>query len=56
MLGYKEISCPKNEYSRDAHAHWMYSKTRRDKLRNEYILTKIGVPLIEEEMRKNCLR
>ena len=35
---------------------WMCDKTRRDKVRNEYILTKIGVALIEENMRENRLR
>jgi len=35
---------------------WMCGNTRRDKMRNEDILTKIGVASIEEKMRENCLR
>ena len=55
MLGYKEISCPEDKCSRDAHAHWMCDNTRRDKVRNEDIRTKIGIAFIEEKMRENCL-
>ena len=36
--------------------HWMCGNTRRDKVRNEDIRTKIGVDSIEEKMRKNRLR
>ena len=36
--------------------HWMCGNTRRDKMRNEDIRTKIGVASIEEKMRKNRLR
>jgi len=35
---------------------WMRCNTRRDKVRNEDIRTKIGVISIEEKMRENCLR
>jgi len=35
---------------------WMCGNTRRDKVRNEDILTKIEVTLIEEKMRKIRLR
>ena len=35
---------------------WMRGNTRRDKLRNEDIRTKIGVAFIEEKMRENRLR
>ena len=35
---------------------WMCGNTRRDKVRNEDIRTKIGVPSIEEKMRENRLR
>jgi len=31
---------------------WMCGKTRRDKVRNEDILTKVGVAPIEEKMEK----
>ena len=56
MLGYKEILCPEDECSRDAHASLMCGNTRRDKVRNEDICTKIGVHSIEEKMRENRLR
>ena len=35
---------------------WMCGNTRRDKVRNEDIRTKIGVASIEEKMRENYLR
>ena len=35
---------------------WMCGNTRRDKVRNEDIRTKIGVASIEEKMRENHLR
>ena len=35
---------------------WMCGNTKRDKVRNEDIRTKIGVASIEEKMRENCLR
>ena len=35
---------------------WICGKTRRDEVRNEDILTKIGVAPIEEKMKENCLR
>jgi len=35
---------------------WMYGNTRRDKVRNEDIHTKIDVAPIEEKMRENRLR
>jgi len=56
MLGYKEISCAEDECSRDAHACLMCGNTRKDKLRNENIRTKIDVASIEEKMRENRLR
>ena len=34
---------------------WMCGNTMRDKVRNEDIRIKIGVALIEEKMRENCL-
>ena len=34
----------------------MCGNTRRDKVKNENICTKIGVASIEEKMRENCLR
>jgi len=42
-----------------AHMHmlrWLCGNTQRDKVRNEYIRTKIGVASIEEKMRENRLR
>jgi len=35
---------------------WMCGNTRRDKVRNEDIHTKIGVASIEEKMRENRLQ
>ena len=35
---------------------WMCGNTRRYKVRNEDIRTKIGIALIEEKMRENRLR
>jgi len=35
---------------------WMCGNMQRDKVRNENIRTKIGVPSIEEKMRENRLR
>ena len=35
---------------------WMCGNTRRDKVKNEDIRTKIGVASIEEKMRENRLR
>ena len=51
-VGYKEISCPEDECSRDVHASWMCGNTRRDKVRNEDIRTKIGVAYRREDERK----
>ena len=34
---------------------WMCGNTRRDKVRNEDIRTKIGVTSMEKKMRENCL-
>ena len=34
---------------------WMCDNTRRDKMRNEDIRTKIGLAFIEEKMRENHL-
>jgi len=36
--------------------HWMCGNTRRDKVRNKEIRTKIGVASAEEKIRENCLR
>ena len=35
--------------------HRMCGNTRRDKVRNENIRTRIGIASIEEKMRENCL-
>jgi len=35
--------------------HWICGNTRRDKVRNADIHTKIGIASIEEKMRENCL-
>ena len=34
--------------------HWMCGNTKRDKVRNEDIRTKIGVAYIEEKMRETA--
>ena len=34
---------------------WMCGNTRRDKIRNENIRTKIGVAPIEEKLGENCI-
>jgi len=36
--------------------HWTCGNTRRDKVRNENIRTKIGIASIEEKIRENRLR
>ena len=36
--------------------HWICGNTKRDKLRNEYIRTKIGVASIEKKIRENRLQ
>jgi len=56
MLGYKEIPCPEDECSRDAHALLDGGNTRRDKVRNKDIHTKLSVASIEEKMREKRLR
>ena len=56
MLGYKEISCPEDECSRDAHASLDVWQHEENKMRNEDIRTKIGVASIEEKMGENHLR
>ena len=56
MLGYKETSCVEDECSRDAHTSLMCGNTRRYKVRNEDIRTKIGVASIEEKMKETRLR
>ncbi|KAL7172389.1 hypothetical protein ACSBR2_031978 [Camellia fascicularis] len=35
---------------------WMYVKTRKDRVRNEYIRKWIGVVPIEDKLKKNRLR
>ena len=56
MLGYKETSCPEDELAEMRMLRWMCGNTRRDKVRNEDIRTKIGIASIEEKMRENRLR
>lgn len=29
---------------------WMYGKTKKDKIKNEYIQSRVGVALIEDKM------
>ena len=56
MLGYKEISCQNMSVADMCMFCWMCGNTKRDKVRNEDILIKIGVTPIKEKMRENCLR
>ena len=55
MLSYKEISCPEDSVVEMCMLYWMCGNTKRDKVRNEDILIKIGVTPIKEKMRKNRL-
>ena len=35
---------------------WIIGHTRMDRIRNEVIRSKVGVALIEDKVRENCLR
>lgn len=54
MLDYKKTSFTENEYNIDVHVS-MYNNTKRDKLRNDDILIKVGIAPIEENIRENHL-
>ena len=56
MLDYKEKHTQKMSVAEICMLHWMCGNTRRDKVRNEDIRTKIGVAPIVEKMRENYLR
>ena len=53
MLGYKKTSYPEDELAEMRMLRWMCGNTRRDKVRNEDISTKIGIAFIEEKMKEN---
>ena len=55
MLGYKEHHAQKMSVAEMRMLRWMCGNTRKDKVRNEDIRTKIGVASIEEK-RENRLR
>ena len=52
MLGYKEVSCPEDECSKDGMLRRMCGNTKRNKMRNEDI-AKIGITHAEEKMRES---
>ena len=56
MLGYKRYHAQKMSIAEMRMLRWMCGNTRRDKVRNEDICTKIGVAPIEEKMRENRIR
>ena len=53
MLGYKRHHAHKMSVADMRMLYWMCGNTRRDKVRNEDIRTKIDVASIEEKMREN---
>jgi len=55
MLGYKEIYAQKMNIIETRMLRWMCGNTRRDEVKNEDVLTKIGVTRVEEKMRENHL-
>ena len=56
MLGYKRHHAQKMSVAEMRMFRWMCDNTRRNKVRNEDIRTKIGVVPIEEKMRENRIR
>ena len=56
MLGYKRYHAQKMSVAEICMLCWMCGNTRRDKVRKEDILTKIGVASLEEKMRENRQR
>jgi len=56
MLGYKRHYVQKMSVAEMHMLRWMCGNTRRYKVRNKDIRTKISVASIEEKMRENRLR
>ena len=54
--GIKRYHAQKMSVAETCMLHWMCGNTRRDKVRNEDIRTKISVASIEEKMRENRLQ
>ena len=52
----KRYHAPKMSVAEMRMLRWMCDNTRRDKVRNEDIRTKIGIAPIEEKMRENRLQ
>ena len=55
MLGCKRYHAQKMSVAKMRMLRWMYGNTRRDKVSNEDIRTKIGVASIQEKMKENRL-
>ena len=56
MLAYKKTTCAATECSRDADVAVVCGHTRRDRVRNEVIRDRVGVPPIQEKLTQHRLR
>lgn len=55
MLGYIRHHAEKMSVLETYMFHWMYSNSKRDRVRNEDIFSMIGMVLIEGKIRENFL-